>query len=572
MFDLAKVPFSRYGSYFSLSTNRWGGPGKGLYLHVHYANSPQVFKVDPVCDGRLVGYRTEVSPSLLKLKPETGGEIEFVIAGQETIRIRGRGATLRLEMPAERWTFAYQLPGGWAFNFAPSSVQLGLDAMHGSVEMKAPWEKGKGFCWETTNAVGTISPDTDGTFEIAIDTFLTAWIKPARPPFDACREEVAREYEAWTKNLPAAEPEYEKTRDLAAYVNWSAVLAPAGNLTRATMFMSKYSMCNVYHWDHAFNAMAHCRHQPDLAWDQLLVMYDRRDAHGKCPSSMNRHEIRYTISNPPVQGWALRRMWDDNPALFTPERMAEAYDYLSQWTNWICKQWTWPGDRLPFYHHGFDSGWDNSSIFDQGVPVISPDQPAYLVLQMETLADLAGALDRKEEAAEWKQRRDTMLKGLVEDLWRDDHFVGLIRPSGKVVECQSLINCMPLVLGRRLPESVARPLVARVREHLAPHGLATEKLDSPKYEEGGYWRGPIWAPPTMLVVCGLLDIGERELAGTIMRAFCNLCRDHGFYENFSPRTGEGHFCPSYTWTSSVFMIFQGLLTSGCGALNKNGPP
>jgi hypothetical protein len=44
-----------------------------------------------------------------------------------------------------------------------------------------------------------------------------------------------------------------------------------------------------------------------------------------------------------------------------------------------------------------------------------------------------------------------------------------------------------------------------------------------------------------------------------MQAFCNLCRDHGFYENFNPKTGAGCYCPAYTWTSSVFLIFQGLL-------------
>jgi glycogen debranching enzyme len=118
---------------------------------------------------------------------------------------------------------------------------------------------------------------------------------------------------------------------------------------------------------------------------------------------------------------------------------------------------------------------------------------------------------------------------------------------------------MPMVLGKRLPANVAKHIVTRVRQHLTPYGLATEALSSPHYQEGGYWRGPIWAPSTMLVVTGLLEIGEPDLARTIMEAFCNLCRAQGFAENFSPKTGEGHYCPAYTWTSSVFMIFQELL-------------
>lgn len=555
MFDLGKVPFSRFGSVFSFSVNAWGGQGKNLYLRVHTAKSPQALKINLVRDGQVLEYEAVTSPSLLVLKAAGGGQVEFVIDGTDAVRFRGTGVGLRLEMPAERWTFAYQLPGGWAFNFSPYTFQLGLDVMRGQLGMDAPWEKGPGFCWETRYATATLMPDAVGGFEGAIDNFLTTWIKPARQDFDRVRQEVANDYGAWEKGLPEVAPEYVKARDLAAYVNWSAVLSPGGQLTRPTMFMSKYSMCNVYHWDHAFNAMAHCQHKPGLAWDQLVLFHDKQDAFGKCPSSMSREESRYTISNPPVQGWALRWMWDRNPAMMTPARMAEAYDYLSRWSDWLCLHRIWPGDRLPFYHHGFDSGWDNSSIFDKAVPVISPDQPAYLILQMEVLADLAAALNKPVEANSWRQRAQVMLDALIEDLWRKDHFVGMVRPSGEIVECQSLITCMPMVLGKRLPESVRKHLVARIREHLTPHGLATEKLDSKNYVEGGYWRGPIWAPSTMLVVHGLMEIGEDELAQQIIHGFCGMCRDNGFYENFSPKTGEGHFCPSYTWTSSVFMIF-----------------
>ena len=33
---------------------------------------------------------------------------------------------------------------------------------------------------------------------------------------------------------------------------------------------------------------------------------------------------------------------------------------------------------LPYYLHGNDSGWDNSSLFDEGVPLIAPDLAAFL--------------------------------------------------------------------------------------------------------------------------------------------------------------------------------------------------
>ena len=558
-YDIDKVPFSRFGSFLSLSRNDWGPLGEAMYLHLHYGNTPAAFRIDPVRDGRKLEFETETSSGSLKLKPSGGGEIEFVIAREGTLRLRGSGVGLQLEMPAERWTWAYQIPGAWAFNYSPHQVQLALEMLRGDLDVVAPWQKGKGFCHETTHAVVTIFPDESGDFEAAIDDFLTTWIKPERPAFDTCRDEVDREYERWAEDLPEVDKEYEEARDLAAYVNWSAVVNPAGCVTRPTMYMSKVGMCNVYNWDNVFNAMAHCNHQPELAWDQLLVMADHQDEYGKSPSSLNRSCIRMTITNSPIHGWGLRYMWDRNPSLLTPGRMSEAYEYLSRWTDWICKHRTWPGDRLPFHHHGFDSGWDNSSIFDQGVPIITPDQPAYLVLQMEALADLAKAMGRDEDARAWQSRRDEILAALIEDLWKNDRFVGIIRPSGQVVECESLLICMPMVLGSRLPEAIRNSLLARIKDHLTPRGLATEKLDSPNYIEGGYWRGPIWAPSTMLITSGLLDIGQRDLARSLMESFCDMCAENGFYENFDPVSGKGYYDTAYTWTSSVFMMFANWL-------------
>lgn len=559
MFRAGDLPFSRLGSYLSLSTPSWAALGKALYLRTYYDNSPCVFRIDLVREGELLEYQIDMTPSLLMLSVDGGGSVEFVCDGEESMQMRGTNVSVRLEMVKERWTTAYQMPGGpcgaWGINLNRHSVQIAVDVMRGTLDVDTTWAKGKGFCWETKDWVATLGPDDTGQLEVGFDNFLTSWHQPGRRSFDAVQQAVEAEYQQWAQGLPTVAPEYQEALDLAAYVNWSATVAPAGLLDRPTMLMSKMGMCNVYGWDHAFNAMAHCTHQPDLAWDQLMVMADRQDEYGKQPTSMNRHHVRYTISNAPIQGWALRRMRDENPSMFTRQRLAEAYEYLARWTDWTCTYRTWPGDQLPYYQHGFDGGWDNSSIFDAGVPVVSPDQPAYLILQMEVLAELADELGKGEAAAQWRARANTMLDALVDQLWQDDQFVGMLRPSGQVVKCQSLVTCMPMVLGRRLPERVIEPLVKQITEHLTDFGLATEKLDSPCYVEGGYWRGPIWAPSTMLITTGLTDIGQTDLAQTIMKRFCDMCAKRGFYENFSPTTGEGHYDPAYTWTSSTFMIF-----------------
>lgn len=67
-------------------------------------------------------------------------------------------------------------------------------------------------------------------------------------------------------------------------------------------------------------------------------------------------------------------------------------------------------------------------------------------------------------------------------------------------------------------------------------GPAAEHPQSPLYEPDGYWRGPIWAPTTMLLWDGLLRQNRPELAADIARRFCYLCETSGMAENFDALT------------------------------------
>ena len=75
-------------------------------------------------------------------------------------------------------------------------------------------------------------------------------------------------------------------------------------------------------------------------------------------------------------------------------------------------------------------------------------------------------------------------------------------------------------------------LADQVRLHLTEHGLATERPTSPHYQADGYWRGPIWAPATVLIEDGLRRPGQPELADEVSAALPRAVRD----APASPRT------------------------------------
>ncbi|MDF2665716.1 MAG: glycogen debranching enzyme, partial [Microbacterium sp.] len=127
--------------------------------------------------------------------------------------------------------------------------------------------------------------------------------------------------------------------------------------------------------------------------------------------------------------------------------------------------------------------------------------------------------------------------------------------SGTVSKRSSLLNLLPVLASDRFASDVSDALAARIAAHLTPWGPATQLVETPEYEDDGYWRGPIWAPSTMLIEEGLRRGGHAELADTINERFRALCEKSGFAENFDARTGAGLRDRAYTWTASVYLVF-----------------
>jgi glycogen debranching enzyme len=186
--------------------------------------------------------------------------------------------------------------------------------------------------------------------------------------------------------------------------------------------------------------------------------------------------------------------------------------------------------------------------------VVTADLAAFLTLQLRELADLAELLDRPEEAGRWTRAAEETQRAMLDQLWRDDRFVAQGVDSGDTWGTSSLLDLMPVVLGEHLPQEIGEVLAARIEAHLTPYGLATELPSSPHYAADGYWRGPIWAPATVLVEDGLRRGGHQRLADEISARFRALCEHHGFAENFDALTGTGLRDRAYTWTAAAYLL------------------
>jgi glycogen debranching enzyme len=238
-------------------------------------------------------------------------------------------------------------------------------------------------------------------------------------------------------------------------------------------------------------------------------------------------------------------------------RMAGIYEKLARRTEWYVNYRDWDKDGLAQYNHGYDSGWDNATVFLTLPPIESPDLAAFLILQYEALSDIAKMLGMAQESHQWQLKADRMLHAMIEKMWKGDHFVALHDGDHKVIETQSLLMFLPLVLGKQLPEEIRSTLIRQLKEQgefLGTYGLASESMRSPHYTRDGYWLGPMWAPSTMLLIEAIEEDGDQAFADDLRIRFLNAVLKSGFAENFDPQSGEGFRDPTYTWTSSVYLI------------------
>ena len=556
--DLRTTPFSCFGTFLCLSyiDGDWAkrkGIEEGLWLRsIHGAGQNEIARLELVEKGQVVPFQISRTVSVLTLRGTTG-KVDICISDSSTLRIRAEQASLRFDVPIFRNHGV--IPEGkdsWIINLAGTFRSYRLISLGGSIDMDAPWETKR-----CRHIRALLSPSSNESSEFALEQLT--WTRPPNQHeenFDDLAKAIEKDFETFAEPYQSCPEPFLPTALKAAHLNWSCVVPVGGMITRPAMFMSHNWMTNIWAWDHAFNALATQLNQPQLAWDQLMIFFDHQDQDGQIPDYFNDVNLLTTFVKPPIHGWILSLMIEHGGPL-SHHQTKEAYEKLSLWTHWWLKFRNPDNDDLPVYWHGNDSGWDNGTSFDVAFPIKSPELASFLILQMELLSSFAHQLGKDDEAREWKQSSERLLSRLLETLWDGKHFSVLSTSTGEAAQnSDSVFRCLPIVLGDRLPLEVRSQLTNEIRRHVTKWGPATEHPESEKYEANGYWRGPIWAPPVLILVDGLTKAGESELAREISSHFCKLCEKSGFAENFNAITGEAQCDPAYTWTSSVFLILS----------------
>ena len=321
------------------------------------------------------------------------------------------------------------------------------------------------------------------------------------------------------------------------------------------------------------------------------------------------------IVQPPVHATAVwkvfRRARDGEEA---KRFLRELQPKLAAWHEYLYRERTRGDDGLVEIWHPWESGMDNSPLWDDALARITPppeaiplyervdvefvdaaqrptndhyDRYAYLVklyrdwryepdrirdecpfvvrdvlfnsLLVQANRDLAEICRVVKADPEpfdgWAERTAAGL----EALWDEDEGMYLDHDvrAGTVIRSRTCAGFSPVYAG--IPSGArARRLIERLRRcEVAIDGVgravASVPPDDERFEPALYWRGPIWPMINWVAHSGLLRYGRVDEAAEIRTALLELARREGFWEHYNALTGDGGGTDQHSWTAALVL-------------------
>jgi hypothetical protein len=569
------MPFSRYGSYIGVSARNEEGR---IYIHCarRLFGEDKVFEIKFFVDDKPIKPKIDFQPHRLLFKSGTSYQAILYIKGENSLVIDSKNMDVQLEqfeLPRKNGDTPEKYPRAYGTNVGNDYFKI--------ISVNARFCSGIRLSEGTGNLQGPIKKnERDGEIDQRINLLLKTGnnhqllaevnIAPHeqhknafhRPDVEKDLAEIQKSWKEILSQIPTTAEKYRASAVRSWYNLWSSTVPAGGNYACPAIVMSMEFMSSIWTWDHCFNALSASLHDVQHGLNQFFLPFEVQAPNGVLPDYINPNlEIVWGVTKPPIHGWCFSKLMDNNN--LGKDVLEKAYKHLELWTNWWLNYNDTDEDGIPDYPMGCDSGWDNATVFDLGYFVESPDLSAFLVLQMNTLAKISDKLENKQQAVEWKQKASALYNKFMEHSWTNSGLVAKVSQRHTYdKDPTSLITLIPLVLGETLESDKRKVMVEKLKkDFLTDYGLATEKYKGPYYKADNYWRGAIWAPSTYLIVDGLMRAGEKELALTIARRFCDMISfvANGDFENFDALTGKGLRASGYTWTSSVNILLLKLL-------------
>ena len=366
--------------------------------------------------------------------------------------------------------------------------------------------------------------------------------------------------------------------------NWRA---PYGELKHDGLFPSyaRGYFRGFWAWDSWKHAVALVNFEPDLAKNQVRVMFDFQNDQGMIAdcvfpdTTIENHNWRDT--KPPLSAWAV---WSIYEKTKDKSFIAELYPQIVKYHEWWYKYRDHNGNGMCEYGSTdgteiaarWESGMDNAVRFDHikmvrnnedawSMDQESVDLNSYLFAEKHYLKNMAELLGMDEDVEKYKSEAIQLKKQIQTLMYDPDdgYFYDIRLEDGSFVKVKGPEGWIPLWAGVALQTQADAVIEKILNPRIFNTKIPFPTLDASHSEfnpEKGYWRGPVWMDQAYFALMGMKKYGfENEVLKLTSKLF-NEIQYPALYENYHPITGEGLNSPHFSWTAShLYLMYIEIL-------------
>lgn len=338
----------------------------------------------------------------------------------------------------------------------------------------------------------------------------------------------------------------------------------------------------VWSWDSWKHSVALVKFAPELAKDQIRVMYDYQDEMGMIADVIYRNKDwnNWRDTKPPLSVWAIWSIYEETgDRAFLDEMYPRALKYHNWWyqyrdhdQNGLAEYGSTDGTRIAA---AWESGMDNAVRFDDAVMIKNNDQGwslnqesvdlnAYLYAEKLYLAKVARVLEQQEVAQTFENDAAKLKETIQQSFYSEEkgYFYDKVLESNELKMVEGTEGWTSLWVGaatQEQAESVISTMLDTTKfDTYVP--LPTFTKDHPKFNpRRGYWRGPVWLDQVYFGIRSLERYGYEEDAERMIRKLIENAegvKEKGMpiRENYHPVTGEGLNARHFSWSAAHLLL------------------
>ena len=195
------------------------------------------------------------------------------------------------------------------------------------------------------------------------------------------------------------------------------------------------------------------------------------------------------------------------------------------------------------------------------------DLNCMLVMEAKSLAKMARALGKKQEANHWQKEAEQRSVKINQTFWdeetgfyyhvdkRDNDFTFKTKND---LKRQEIIGFLPLWAGIASKAQARRLLqtLTDTNKFWRKFGVPSLAANDPYYNPQGYWNGPVWVEWNYLIMVGLLNYGYNDLARALVDKVASnmiaiLKKNHNLWEFYSPDAHWAGYHRTYIWAGII---------------------